>query len=263
MKNTALVSIFALLSFALLAKPAQADWLINDIGVISQISNVMGKSDSASSSQNGTMNQGVNAPESAIQLRTQTKTMDQSQYQLEQSGDKLMIQQKTMDQKGNTVRTKTMEMNQGESLRIEQKNGSIMEIKQGQATAPGQAKKMEVMKDQVRTRTNLPISINKNNELVVTRPDGTTKTVTILPDQAVANLTAKGIVISGDTSPELIINESGVPVYQTQATQEKKILGLFRARYAKKIEVSAETGDVTTTNLETNPLKLLLEKLSF
>jgi len=263
MKNIALVSIFALLAFGLLATPAQADWLINNTGSISQISNVMGKSDTAGSGQNSNMNQGSNTPDTAVQQRTQTKTMDQSQYQLEQSGDKLMIQQKTMDQKGNAVRTKTMEMNQGESLKIEQKNGSMMEIKQGSATAPGQAKKMEVTKDQVRTRTNLPISINENNELVVTRPDGTTKTVTVLPDKAVAKLTEKGLVLPENITPELTVNEAGEAVYTAQTNQEKKIFGLFRARYAKKIEVSAETGDVSTTNLETNPLKLLLEKLSF
>lgn len=45
-----------------------------------------------------------------------------------------------------------------------------------------------IRKNKIKVRTGFPLTIDAStNELIVTRPDGTTKVFTVLPDQAVAN----------------------------------------------------------------------------
>lgn len=131
-----------------------------------------------------------------------------------------------------------------------------------------------IKKNKVKVRTGFPLSINpETNELTVTRPDGTTKVVTVLPDKAVENfMKHKKIEIilpddptgtdsagtdpvdpddistdSADTDDQdlvELVEEDDVLAYQIKAKEKFKLLGLFNVTGETTGYVSAETGEV-------------------
>jgi hypothetical protein len=110
--------------------------------------------------------------------------------------------------------------------------------------------------------TELPLSVNANNELQVTRPDGTTKVLTILPDQVAAKMQVNGVSVGPD-AVNLVTSNSGDPVYEVDHSVTKKLLGLFNMQFGVQSTVSATApGSVTTVSTETSPLRKLLEQLS-
>lgn len=130
-------------------------------------------------------------------------------------------------------------------------------------------------------KTNYPLSINsETNELTITTPAGS-KVVTVLPDQAIANMIRRGvldIVDTGDdttpspsaspsTSPEpsstpsaspspkpavaeseieIVTTSQGEIAYKFSGGKLKKLLGLIPVRIDKNILVSADTGEVVS-----------------
>ena len=101
--------------------------------------------------------------------------------------------------------------------------------------------------------TNFPLSINPTtNELIVTTPAGE-KIVTILPDQAIANLLATNIVnvieasesagTSTAASIELTVRDGKV-VYEIDGKKKSRLFGFIPVDTKIKAFVSAETGNV-------------------
>ena len=186
------------------------------------------------------------------QIKSKTsKTEKESEIEVE--GAKLKIKQKIKDANGKEIETE-MQLENGEELQVESKEGD--ETKKFKLRAR-QDNSVELEKDGIKVVTKLPISINENNELVVTRPDGTTKVMTIMPDQALKmlrdqNITPDDSVIeaNGDSSslPDLE-EEDGQSVYKIDGQKEEKILGLFKIAYKTKAVVSAETGELVRTEL--------------
>lgn len=177
----------------------------------------------------------------------------ETESEIEVDGSKLKIKQKIKNANGKEIETE-LQLENGEELQIESQNGD--ETKKFKLRARNDDS-LEVEKDGVKVGTKLPISINENNELVVTRPDGTTKVVAVMPDQALKMLREQNITpddtlidANGDSSglPELE-EEDGQSVYKIDGQKEEKVLGIFKVAYKTKAVVSAETGEIVRTEL--------------
>ncbi|MFZ2199194.1 MAG: hypothetical protein WAV40_00155 [Microgenomates group bacterium] len=179
----------------------------------------------------------------AVRAKTQ-KTEKESEVEVE--GNKLKIKQKTKDARGKETETE-MQLEDGEELQVESKTGDDSQKFSLKARLNDG---IEVEKDGVTIHTNLPISISPDNELVVTHPDGTTRVVAIMPDQALKMLRDQNITPSDDSLdlPELE-QEDGESVYKVDATKAEKVLGIFKVSYKTKATVSAETGEIIKTEL--------------
>lgn len=170
---------------------------------------------------------------------------------------KLKVKQEFIDQNGNVIRKTETEIEDDENLHVEGENGELLTV-----NFVGDDE-LELHGERVRTRTHFPITIGANGELIITKPDGTEKTVTVLPDAALKNLEQKGFEIA-TSSAELAEDEEGEPVYEFETLEEKRIFGLFRSSFKGKTTVSAETGEVVgTESQETSFFRRLFEALSF
>lgn len=125
-------------------------------------------------------------------------------------------------------------------------------------------------------KTNFPLSIDlATNALTVTTPAGT-KTVTILPDQAVKNILAANVIdrlgvaaVTEAAKTGSLTDVSGVvdlalrnnvPVYEINGLSDQKFLGFIPVAIPQKVVVSAETGELVAA--EKTPLNTLLDLLS-
>lgn len=116
--------------------------------------------------------------------------------------------------------------------------------------------------------SKFPLSVNPvTRELTVTTPAGT-KTVAVLPQQAVDNMLAKGYIsqVLGESAPTQSpsATTTGVPavpsgvtlttlsdgsvVYQIDGAKSKKFLGLFLIAIPKTLNVSAQDGTLVSVN---------------
>ena len=172
------------------------------------------------------------------------KTETESEIEIEDS--KFKIKQKIKDQNGRETETE-LEMEQDEEVEVESLDGD--EVKKFRLKTRDDDS-VEVERNNIRVHTRLPISINSDNELVVTRPDGTQKVVAVMPDQALAKLREQNILISDDSvdTPELE-EEDGQSVYKIDGEKQEKVLGIFKISYRTKAVVSAETGEIVRTEL--------------
>ena len=104
-----------------------------------------------------------------------------------------------------------------------------------------------------------PLSVNpKTNELTVTTPAGT-KVVAVLPQKAVDNMLASGVMdyvvgekVNNDLAsvPSLVQLEvkNGVLGYTIKGTKTHKLLGLIPIKTSVTAFVSAENGQVVTSD---------------
>ncbi len=125
----------------------------------------------------------------------------------------------------------------------------------------------------------------------ITTPAGS-RVVTVLPDQAVQNMLTRGIIskigghiatgsgelsgddssasafIQGESESELpaaddnieLTEENGSPVYKIHGQKEKRFLGLLPVEIDKTLTVSADTGNVESTQI--SPFQRFLDLLS-
>lgn len=111
-------------------------------------------------------------------------------------------------------------------------------------------------KNNIAALTDFPLSVDVGtNQLIVTTPAGQ-KVVTILPDQAVANLLLTKVINRVEQSTDAsLVNELGTldgivkleirnneVVYKVKGTKTHKIFGMFPVNTATTAFVSAETG---------------------
>lgn len=195
--------------------------------------------------------------------KIQEKTKTESQLEIRQENDKFKLKQEIKDAKGRVTK-KEIELKGGESLHVEEENGERTELRPKQEDSlEDRAAKLEIIKNKIKTETDLPLVVNKDNELILTKKDGTTKVLTILPDQAKAKLVEKGILTEqSGSAPELTTNASGDPVYTVTADEPRKVLGLFKFNFKTKSEVDVETGEVSTEIEEVSPWRQLLFRWS-
>lgn len=171
--------------------------------------------------------------------------------------NQLKVKEDIKDKAGKTIKEKETEVAGDEHLDVEQPDGKPLEI---DAVKTGE---LEITKNNLKAHTDLPISVNANNELQMTRPDGTTQVLTVLPDQVVTKLENNGINVSSD-KVSLTTNSTGDPIYVVEHPLSKKFLGLFSVQFGSQTTVSAtDQSSVTTTTTETSALRRILEQLSF
>lgn len=131
-----------------------------------------------------------------------------------------------------------------------------------------------IKKNKVKAKINFPLSIDvATNQLMITRPDGTTKTVTVLPDTAVQNfMSHKKVNLinvqppdtgtdSADTNPDTnasssatntdttqvtLIEKDDQLVYEIKGKKKLKVFGIFPVSAETTGYVSAETGEVVS-----------------
>lgn len=123
-------------------------------------------------------------------------------------------------------------------------------------------KNFEFQKDgtNVQVQGNFPLSVNPTtNTLTVTTPAGS-KTVDTLPSQAVQSLISQGI-ISTQSGILLTTDANGQPVYTVVGVKTEKLLGIFNVSIDKTSQVSAQSGQILSTN-QSN-LSKILDLLSF
>lgn len=123
--------------------------------------------------------------------------------------------------------------------------------------------KLLVTRNQIGALSNFPLQVDLNtNQLIVTTPTGT-KTVTTLPDQAVQNMLAANVI--SRLGPQAIVEaaktgqvatvsgiiqlglRNDVPVYEIPGIRDFKLLGFILVSAPVTAVVSAETGDLVTT----------------
>jgi hypothetical protein len=196
------------------------------------------------------------AQEQAARKKKLELTKQMIKNKVDVKNNKIQISSEHEDTKGKVTESKQVELPENEPLHVEQPDGSQLEV------SPTANSELEIKGEKVRTRTHMPVTIGANNALIITKKDGTQKTVAFLPDQAVANLEAKGFTVT-NTTTELSESSTGEMVYTVEAKKEKKLFGLFRTEFSQESQVSAETGDVvSTTSTESSPLRRWLERLA-
>ena len=175
-----------------------------------------------------------------------SKNKIETESEIEVEDNKFKIKQKIKDQNGRETETE-LEMELDEEVEVESLDGD--EAKSFRLKTRDDDS-IELERNDVRIHTKLPITINANNELVVTRPDGTQKIVAVMPDQALAKLKEQHIFPIEDSSdlPELE-EEDGQSVYKIDGDKQEKILGIFKISYKTKAVISAETGEIVRTEL--------------
>ena len=199
-----------------------------------------------------------------------------SQLEIKSEDGKFKLKQETRDKDGRVTK-KEVELKEGESLHVENEQGERTEIKpmvmdrieerqenreeRKEGRVENREQKLEMIKDKVKARTDFSLTVDEDNKLIVTKPDGSSRVVAILPDEAVAKFQEKGILVEGET-PELTENEAGEAVYKVSKEEERRFLGIA-LKFKRESEVSAETGEVETKSGETNPVKRLLERFLF
>lgn len=131
---------------------------------------------------------------------------------------------------------------------------------------------ISIRKNKIKARTGFPLTIDgATNQLIVTRPDGTTKIVSVLPDEAVANFmrhkkinlinfeepdstpsadtdepgtsTSEGTLTEDETEINLVEYDDTV-AYEIKGKKKLKFLGFFDVTTPTTGYVSAETGEV-------------------
>lgn len=124
--------------------------------------------------------------------------------------------------------------------------------------APTTNNQLAVTKNQVTAVTNFPLAINVvTKQLIITTPEGQ-RVVTILPDEAVGNLLATGIINKVETPPadtttqgqlgaltgvvKLEIRNNEI-VYKVNGTKTHRMLGFIPVTTPVTAFVSADTGN--------------------
>lgn len=198
-----------------------------------------------------------------IERNNRTNKDIENEFEIATKNGELKIKQKTKLLNGTEKETE-FELKKDETLHIDQGDDDAVLI---DAARPGE---LEITKNNLKGHTRLPLSVNENNELMVTRPDGSVKIVTVLPDVAIAKMTERGLFVgsaSGESptpeNVELTTNEDGDPVYSHKQEVRKKVLGLIPMKFGSETSVSATDSEVVTTgSTETKFWRVLLERLA-
>jgi len=153
-----------------------------------------------------------------------------------------------------------LELDDDELQEIEDEVENELE-EEGIKIASSGAGRLRFAKNNITAFTNFPLSIDvATNSLIVTTPSGQ-KTVTVLPDKAVANLLATGIITRLDstnsevdpTTPEVLHGviefkvEGDRPVYEIKGIKEYRLFAVVPISVPLSATVSSETGEVIDT----------------
>lgn len=258
--------LICLLSFFSVTPLARADWLIDKSGTLVEVEGfILGDEDPTRPTEDipeRSMERAREIEKKRLETATEARIKaletrrETIKSRVEAEDGQIRVRQEVKSADGKVVRTNRTDIIPQQRLRVEGEDGGLTEINAVEGN------KLEIIRDRIKARTDHPLTIGDNNELIVTRPDGSEKVVTILPDTAADNLRSRGLE---PVSEEIELEVEGeTPVYKFETEQTKRFLGLFKFVAKQRAQVSAETGElVGTESLETSPLRRLLERFSF
>lgn len=109
--------------------------------------------------------------------------------------------------------------------------------------------KLAVSNNGVTAVTDLPIMVDVETKSLMVSTGAGPKTVTVLPDKALSNILDLGVIASVNTQVIPKIEYlSGDLVYKFEGTKVYKMLGLYQVTVPTTIVVSAETGEVVSSD---------------
>lgn len=194
----------------------------------------------------GDSTDGENLPSAPLGMGDQQRPPEPPQLNIQQNGTK---QEGEIQQNGQTIKWKREDSG---ALKIEQEQQQAKEKdfleKEGLHIATDDGH-ISFEHQGVRAETHFPLSVNTTtNQLQVNTPAGT-KSVTVLPDQAVQNLMGQGVTPStssgGLTPPVQLDMHNGELNYQVQGQQQLRLFGLIPISVPTTTFVSPQTGQVT------------------
>lgn len=210
--------------------------------------------------------QSKGASQQSFQIKTEN---GKSQVNIAQNGTTLEIKSENGKTQIHAKKADGTEIELSSDDAVEKLNETLKEKEIEVEETPD--KELVIRKGDVEAETRVPISVNPiTKELSITTPAGQ-KTVTILPDQAVANLIANKEITSvtqqstnfgANSSQRITLTElNNEPVFQVDGILNKKILGIVPVSFAKTSFVSGTTGNVVKT--DETVLNRIVEAFSF
>jgi hypothetical protein len=204
---------------------------------------------SKSGAQGSSQSEGVKQ-EVEIQTATRkvkTKVEDDGKLKVEIEGPDVKLKYEMED---GELRLKT-EDSKGEEKEASEREKTEVEdlLEQEDIEIASKEGELEFAHGGVHTRTNFPLSINpETNELVVTTSAGQ-KIVTILPDVAVQNMLAQGILTtiaadSNQSSSVRLETFDGEPTYRIEGEKKMRLFGLIPISVQTTAFVSPQDGAV-------------------
>ena len=281
------IIIIVVLALAGTVKPANAGWYVNSLGwlVYEADSNVLGDEDEAKkeeTKETRTENQEQNQePKREVEYfdaarnawvkiktepgktKTEIKSLTGEEVKTETERERFRLKLKSetgiLKLEAETEDGERTELGEDDAIEIEDRHDDKIRVATGSSD-----REMTFSRNRVRARTNFLLSVDLNtNELIVTTPNGV-KRVTVLPDQAIANLLANDVIdrLEPESETELeLTEEDGVPTYEVAGESDQKLLGLLSVKIKSRVKVSAETGEVVRT--EKAILARLIDLFSF
>lgn len=186
-------------------------------------------------------------------------TQNGVKVKIEKEGDSLKVKAEKKD--GTEVELETKDALDTLNKELESDNVEI---------ATNDASSLTIKNGNTEAETELPISVDPlTHELTVTTAAGT-KTVSILPDQAVQNTLDNKVFsnIESQTSSDNTTSQKATltevnsePVFAVKGLSQKKVLGLFPLGFSKTAFVSATNGKIVS--VDESLLNKILEAISF
>lgn len=146
--------------------------------------------------------------------------------------------------------------------------GEMIEIKKAER---GDVESIEIESRKIKAKVNKSAEITidpETNEVSLVKPSGEVATLSHLPDQAIEQLLAQGVIDpenedGASTNMELVTKEDGSVVYVMTVPKKYKFLGLVNRKVDTEIEFNDETGESTEIKKQQTGFRGWLDSLSF
>jgi len=161
--------------------------------------------------------------------------------------DELENEQKGEDKKKEVVRRiKQKSEGEREMKSIVEEKVEDMRVMMGQTQVRSTNKGFEIERGDVKVKTNLPVSIEKDaQQISIVTPTGQ-KIVTTLPDEAKNTVVSSGL--ANEVIGEIELKQKGDDVvFHMNTTDAKRMFGFLPVSVNREVEVSATTGQITGT----------------
>lgn len=196
------------------------------------------------------------------------KSGNTNEFRIKSEDGKIKVENELRDAKGNLLRRSNTQIDdEKERLGIMGEDGKIMEIKEVAE------KRLEIMKERIKTKSELDLVVGEKNEISVTLPNGNVREVK-LPDVALAKLVENGVITPTEGEEGeyvLTAGQNGEPIFSgVNGEVEKSFLG-FKLKFKQKLDVAAsdsedgtvKAGDVVaSTSQETSAWRKFLERFA-
>ncbi len=195
------------------------------------------------------------------------KSGNKNEFRIKSEDGKIKVESELKDANGNLIRrTKTEIEDDKERFGIMDEDGKIMEIQE-----VGEDR-LEIMRERIKTKSELELKIGEKNEISVTLPNGKVREVK-LPDVALAKLVENGVITETEGeegSYVLTAGANGEPIFSGVSGEvEKSFLGL-KFKFKQKFDVAAsdsedgtvKAGDIIEAKSQETGWRAFLERFA-